>query len=38
MTDIQNEIHRLEQDLNAALEVSNRAITDRYLFSLNVCI
>ncbi|CAH1392775.1 unnamed protein product [Nezara viridula] len=29
MSDIQNEIHRLEQDLNTALEVSNRTITDR---------
>lgn len=29
MSDIQNEIHRLEQDLNTALEVSNKAITDR---------
>ncbi|KAK9497147.1 hypothetical protein O3M35_004519 [Rhynocoris fuscipes] len=29
MTDIQNEIRRLEQDLNSALEMSNRAIADR---------
>uniref|UniRef100_T1HZF7 WWC1-like helical hairpin domain-containing protein n=1 Tax=Rhodnius prolixus TaxID=13249 RepID=T1HZF7_RHOPR len=29
MIDIQNEIRRLEQDLNTALEMSNRAITDR---------
>uniref|UniRef100_A0A023F4X0 Protein kibra n=1 Tax=Triatoma infestans TaxID=30076 RepID=A0A023F4X0_TRIIF len=29
MTDIQNEIRRLEQDLNTALEMSNRAIADR---------
>lgn len=31
MSDIQNEIHRLEQDLNTALEVSNRTITDRFV-------
>ncbi|VVC34066.1 Hypothetical protein CINCED_3A011339 [Cinara cedri] len=29
MTDIQGEIKKLEQDLNNALEMSNRAITDR---------
>lgn len=29
MQDIQQEIRRLEQDLNNALEMSNRAITDR---------
>ncbi|KAF6216790.1 hypothetical protein GE061_001140 [Apolygus lucorum] len=29
MSDIQNEINRLEKDLNAALEMSNRAIADR---------
>jgi len=30
MNDIQGEIKKLEQDLNNALEMSNRAITDRY--------
>lgn len=30
MSDIQGEIKKLEQDLNNALEMSNRAITDRY--------
>ena len=31
MQDIQQEIRRLEQDLNNALEMSNRAITDRFV-------
>jgi protein KIBRA len=30
MNDIQGEIKKLEQDLNNALEMSNRAIADRY--------
>lgn len=30
MSDIKGEIKKLEQDLNNALEMSNRAITDRY--------
>lgn len=31
MSEIQGEIRRLEQDLNNALEMSNRAIADRYI-------
>lgn len=36
MDDIQGEIRRLEQDLNNALEMSNRAIADRYVTLQNI--
>lgn len=35
MTDIQQEVKRLERDLNQALELNNRAIADRYV--LKIC-
>lgn len=34
MSDIQGEIKKLEQDLNNALELSNRAIANRYYYFL----